>query len=306
MNIIFVSGQLDTVRTVTLSKRHMLGLAAAVLAGVLTIACAINFVMLRYANQLHILPFLQNRVAAMQQDTQAQNESYMRDNLNAMAKRLGEMQAQLLRLDTLGERLAKLAGFKPQDFQLNERPGRGGPASSAGSRDLSFSELSREVDVLTRLVDERGDKLGALESLFTLESARKKLIPTMLPVIGGSYSSNFGWRIDPFTGQGSRHDGIDFSGAHGAPILAAAGGVVVFAEYNGQYGNMVEIEHGNGLITRYAHASRLLVKVGDMVLRGAKIAEIGSTGRSTGAHLHFEVLENGVPVNPAQFLQLPG
>lgn len=306
MNIIFVSGQLETVRTLTLSKRHLVGMAAAILVGIVTIACAMNFLMLRYADQLHILPFLQRQVATLQQDTQQQSESYMRDNLNAMAKRLGEMQAQLLRLDTLGERLAKLAGFKPQDFQLNEKPGRGGAVSSAPSRDLSLAELSQQVERLTRQVDERGDKLGALESLMVLESARKKLIPTMLPVIGGSYSSNYGWRIDPFTGQHSRHDGIDFSGAHGAPILAAAGGVVVYAEYHGQYGNMVEIDHGNDLITRYAHASRLNVKVGDMVLRGAKIAEIGSTGRSTGAHLHFEVLQNGVSVNPAQFLQLPG
>lgn len=306
MNIIFVSGQYARVRSLTLRKRHLLGMAAAVVFAIVATACALNFLMLRFANELNFLPFLQHQVAAIQLDTQQQNESYMRDNLNAMAKRLGEMQAQLLRLDTLGERLAKLAGFKPQDFQFNERPGRGGPVSSAPSRELSLAELSKQVELLTRQVDERGDKLGALESLFTLENARKKLIPTMLPVIGGSYSSNFGWRIDPFSGRQSRHDGIDFSGAHGAPILAAAAGVVVYAEYNGQYGNMVEIDHGNDLVTRYAHASRLHVKVGDMVLRGAKIAEIGSTGRSTGAHLHFEVLQNGVPVNPAQFLQLSG
>lgn len=306
MNIIFVSERLAQVRTITLRKRHLVGMAAAAAFGVIAVACVLNFLMLRFASELRILPFLQHSVATLLQDSQQQNESYMRDNLNAMAKRLGEMQAQLLRLDTLGERLAKLAGFKPQDFQLNERPGRGGPVSSAPTRELSLAELSHQVDMLTRQVDERSDKLSALDSLFTLESARKKLIPTMLPVIGGSYNSNFGWRIDPFTGRHSRHDGIDFSGAYGAPILAAAGGVVVYAEFNGQYGNMVEIDHGNDLITRYAHASRLFVKVGDMVLRGVKIAEIGSTGRSTGAHLHFEVLQNGVPVNPAQFLQLPG
>jgi murein DD-endopeptidase MepM/ murein hydrolase activator NlpD len=230
----------------------------------------------------------------------------MRDSMNAMARRLGEMQAQLLRLDTLGERLAKLAGVKGSEFQFGEVPGRGGALSSLPARDFSFGDLDRQVDLLTRKLDDRGDKLSALESLYTIESAKKKLIPTMLPVIGGSYSSNFGWRIDPFTGQHSLHEGIDFAGAVGAPILAAAGGVVITAEYHPAYGNMVEIDHGNELVTRYAHASKLHVKVGDMVLRGARIADIGSTGRSTGAHLHFEVHQRGVPVNPAQFLQLPG
>ena len=128
----------------------------------------------------------------------------------------------------------------------------------------------------------------------------------MLPVLGGGYNSNFGWRIDPFTGQHSYHEGIDFSGGEGTPILAAAGGVVVFAGPHAAYGNMLEIDHGNELITRYAHASKLHVKVGDMVLRGAKIADMGRTGRSTGTHLHFEVRHRGIAVNPAQFLQLPG
>ena len=129
---------------------------------------------------------------------------------------------------------------------------------------------------------------------------------SMLVRMGGGYNSNYGWRIDPFTGQHSLHEGIDFAGGVGTPILAAAGGVVVYAEYHSAYGNMVEIDHGNELITRYAHASKLHVKVGEMVLRGAKIAEVGSTGRSTGTHLHFEVRQRGIAVNPAQFLQLPG
>ena len=123
-------------------------------------------------------------------------------------------------------------------------------------RDFTLSDLSSQVDLFTHQVDDRSDKLGVLESMLTLEGARKKLIPTMLPVLGGSFSSNFGWRIDPFTGQHSRHDGIDFAGAYGAPILAAAGGVVVYAEFNGQYGNMIEIDHGNNLITRYAQIGR--------------------------------------------------
>ena len=306
MNIILVSGQFTKARTITLDARHIAGMAAGMVLGIVAIAGALNFVMLQFASELHFMPFLQNKVLSIQQTQQHQNESYMRDNLSAMAKRLGEMQAQLLRLDTLGERLAKLAGFKPQDLQFNELPGRGGAISTVPSRDFSLSDLSQQVDIFTLKVDDRSDKLGVLESLLTLESAKKKLIPTMLPVIGGSYSSNFGWRIDPFNGQHSYHEGIDFSGREGTPIMAAAGGIVVYAERDPQYGNMLEIDHGNDLITRYAHAVRLHVKVGDMVLRGAKIAEVGNTGRSTGAHLHFEVRQRGVAVNPTQFLRLPG
>jgi murein DD-endopeptidase MepM/ murein hydrolase activator NlpD len=128
----------------------------------------------------------------------------------------------------------------------------------------------------------------------------------MLPVAGGWYSSNYGWRIDPFTGQRAFHEGVDFMAQMGTPIFAAAGGVVVYSDLHPQYGNMVEIDHGNDLISRYAHASRRLVKLGDVVLRGARIAEVGMTGRSTGPHLHFEVRQRGAPANPAQFLRLPG
>jgi murein DD-endopeptidase MepM/ murein hydrolase activator NlpD len=306
LNIILVSKRFSKARTITVDAKHIACVAAAVAFAIIAIAGALNFVMLRFASDLQFVPFLRTQVLSIAETQQRQNESYMQDNLNAMAKRLGEMQAQLLRLDTLGERLAKLAGFKPQEFQFNEVPGRGGAPSTVPVRDFSLVDLTRQVDLLSRKVEDRGDKLGALESLFTLENAKKKLIPTMLPVIGGGYSSNFGWRIDPFTGQHSHHEGIDFAGSEGAPILAAAGGIVVYAEHHPQYGNMVEIDHGNDLVTRYAHASRLQVKVGDMVLRGAKIAEVGSTGRSTGAHLHFEVRQRGVAVNPTQFLQLPG
>ena len=306
MNIILVSERLAKARTINLGVRQLAGMAMGLVVAVFALAGALNYFMLRYASELHFLPYLQNMMVSMQQTQQSQSESYLRDNLNAMAQRLGEMQAQLLRLDTLGERLAKLAGFKPQDFLFSEPPGRGGAPSTVPSRDFTLSDLAQQIERLTRTVDDRGDKLGVLESLMTLESAKKKLIPTMLPVLGGGYNSNFGWRIDPFNGQHSYHEGIDFAGGDGTPVLAAAGGVVVYAEYHAAYGNMVEIDHGNELISRYAHASKLHVKVGDMVLRGAKIAEVGRTGRATGTHLHFEVRQRGIAVNPAQFLQLPG
>lgn len=305
MNIILVSEKLPKARTITLGWMHLAGAAVLMLTLVLTLAGALNYGILRFAAELNI-PYVKDMLVSIHQRQQEKNQSYLQDNLNAMAVRLGQMQAQLLRLDTLGERLAKLAGFKPQDLMFNEAPGRGGAISSVPSQNLSLGDFTRQVNLLTQQLEDRGDKLGLLESMFTLESARKKLTPTKLPVEGGWYSSNYGWRIDPFTGQRAFHEGIDFMAEDGTPIYAAAAGVVVYSEFHPQYGNMIEIDHGNDLISRYAHASKRLVKVGDVVLRGSRIADVGRTGRATGSHLHFEVRQRGVARNPAQFLQLPG
>ena len=305
MNIILVSEKLAKARTITLGWSHLIASAALMLVTVLALAGAMNYGLLRYAAELNI-PYVRDVLVAIQEQQNQRTQSYLQDNLNAMAVRLGQMQAQLLRLDTLGERLAKLAGFKQQELMFSEIPGRGGAISSVPSQNISLGDFTAQIDVLTRQLEDRGDKLGLLESMFTLESARKKLTPTKLPVEGGWYSSNYGWRIDPFTGQRAFHEGIDFMAEEGTPIQAAAAGVVVYSEFHPQYGNMIEIDHGNDLITRYAHASRRFVKIGDVVLRGSRIAEVGKTGRATGAHLHFEVRQRGAARNPAQFLQLPG
>jgi murein DD-endopeptidase MepM/ murein hydrolase activator NlpD len=305
VNIILVSEKLPKARTITLGWPHLVGATVLMLTLVLTLAGALNYGILRFAAELNI-PYVKDMLVSIHQRQQEKNQSYLQDNLNAMAVRLGQMQAQLLRLDTLGERLAKLAGFKPQDLMFNEAPGRGGAISSVPSQNLSLGDFTRQVNLLTQQLEDRGDKLGLLESMFTLESARKKLIPTKLPIEGGWYSSNYGWRIDPFTGQRAFHEGIDFMAEEGTPVYAAAAGVVVYSEFHPQYGNMIEIDHGNDLISRYAHASNRLVRVGDIVLRGSRIADVGKTGRATGSHLHFEVRQRGAARNPAQFLQLPG
>ena len=305
MNIILVSERLAKARTITVGLPHLLLLGSGLVIAVVALAAAMNYALLRMATEVNI-PYLHTILLSAQEEQNEKTQSYLRENLNAMAVKLGQMQAQLVRLDTLGERLTKLAGFKPQDLVFNELPGRGGAVSSVPSQDLSLGDFTRQLDSLTRQLDDRGDKLGILESLFTLDSARKKLIPTMLPIEGGWYSSNFGWRIDPFTGQRAFHEGLDVMAEKGTTIHAAAGGVVVFSALHPQYGNMIEIDHGNDLISRYAHASRRTVKIGDVVLRGAKIGEVGSTGRATGTHLHFEVRRRGAPVNPSQFLRLPG
>lgn len=305
MNIILVSEKLAKAKTITLELPHLVLLGIGAFAAVVTLAALLHYTTLRFAADLN-LPYLQSLLLSTQNEQQEKNQSYLRENLNAMAIKLGQMQAQLLRLDTLGDRLAQFAGFKPQDLMFDQIPGRGGGLSTLPSHDLSLGDFTRQLDQLTKRLDDRGDSLGILESLFTLDSAKKKLVPTMLPVEGGWYSSNYGWRIDPFSGQRAFHEGIDFMAEQGTPVKAAAGGVVVYSEFHPQYGNTIEIDHGNELITRYAHNSTRLVQVGAVVLRGAKIAEVGKTGRATGTHLHFEVRQRGASQNPTQFLRLPG
>jgi murein DD-endopeptidase MepM/ murein hydrolase activator NlpD len=221
-----------------------------------------------------------------------------------MAMRLGQMQAQLQRLDGLGSRLAKLTGMKPQEFSFDQVPAQGGPyIPVAPQQEVSLESMEQQMAGLSELLRDRSDKLVALETLLQQDRLDKKMLPSVAPITSAWYASNFGWRIDPFTGHNAMHEGVDYMVPAGTPIFASAGGVVVFADTHPQYGNMVEIDHGNEVITRYAHASKLLVKVGDVVRRGHEIAKVGSTGRSTGNHLHFEVRYKGTAQNPVRFLQ---
>ncbi len=304
MNIILVSGRLTKARTLTLDVSHLVLGATAALLALLILALGLQYFMLRYASSVNS-PLLNTLILSAQQEQNEKTQSYLRENLNAMASKLGQMQAQLLRLDTLGERLAKTAGFKPQEFMFDQPPARGGAVSTLPTYDLSLGDLSRQVDLLTKQMDDRTEKLGILDSLMLVDSAKKKLLPSVLPVEGGWYSSNYGWRIDPFNGVRAFHEGMDFMAEVGTRAHAAAGGVVIYSDFHPQYGNMIEIDHGNGLITRYAHLSKRLAKIGDVVLSGGKIGQVGSTGRATGPHLHFEVRQNGAPLNPARFLRLP-
>ena len=303
MHIIVVSERLARARSMTLTTRHIVLGGAFMALVIVTLAGSLLYLAIRHAAQVK-LPIVESLMLSAQEQQARKAEDFLRENLNAMAVKLGQMQAQLMRLDALGERLSGFAGLKPQEFRFNEAPGRGGAIpSSMPPKNLSMSELDRELDLLNRQMENRTDYLGILESTLFDARIKKKLMPTIPPVEGTWNASSFGWRIDPITGQHAMHEGIDFISDVGTPIFAAAGGVVVASEVHHQYGNMIEIDHGNDFITRYAHASRLLVKAGDVVHRGRKIAEVGSTGRSTGPHLHFEVRYKGAAQNPSRFLQ---
>ncbi|MCX7183795.1 MAG: M23 family metallopeptidase [Nitrosospira sp.] len=307
MNVILVSSNLVKARTLTLTLTgvHLALLAGALFLVIVVLALGLNYLSLRYADKIDS-PSLRSLVLSVQQEERQKNQSYLRDSLNAMAVRMGQMQAQLLRLDSLGERLAELSGIKPQEFLFNQTLGQGGALSTMPAQDISFDEFNSKMNELSLTLNDRTDKLGALDTFLLQDRLKKKTLPTLAPVEARWFTSSFGLRIDPFTGKSASHEGVDFIAEIGTPIMAAAGGVVVYSDYHPEYGNMIDIDHGNDLVSRYAHAAKRLVKPGQVVLRGQKIAEVGSTGRSTGPHLHFEVRHRGLPQNPTRFLKAPG
>ena len=307
MNVILVSSNLVKARTLTLTLTgvHLALLAGALFLVIAVLALGLNYLSLRYADKIDS-PSLRSLVLSVQQEEHQKNQSYLRDSLNAMAVRMGQMQAQLLRLDSLGERLAELSGIKPQEFLFNQTLGQGGALSTLPSQDISFDEFNSKMNELSLTLNDRTDKLGALDTFLLQDRLKKKTLPTLAPVEARWFTSGFGLRIDPFTGKNAFHEGVDFIAEIGTPVMAAAGGVVVYSDYHPEYGNMIDIDHGNDLVSRYAHAAKRLVKPGQVVLRGQKIAEVGSTGRSTGPHLHFEVRHRGLPQNPTRFLKAPG
>jgi murein DD-endopeptidase MepM/ murein hydrolase activator NlpD len=301
MNIILVSGQLAKGKTVALSHGQVMTLGLALLVFPLLLAMVFTYLLLFHAADIPH-PYLQSLVLSSQRAEASKNQMYLRENLNAMAVKLGQMQSHVLRLDSLGERLSTLPGVGKREFNFDKNPGQGGAESSRPTRDMTISEFGQQLDDLMKKLDDRSDQFGLMEALLIQRQAKKVALPSTRPVDVGWYSSNFGYRIDPFTGQKAFHEGVDFMADLGVTIHAAGGGIVVYADTYAGYGNMIDIDHGNGLTSRYAHASKLLVKVGDVVMKGQKIGEVGTTGHSTGPHLHFEVRYRGAPQNPEHYL----
>jgi len=302
VNIILVSDSLAKSRHVTLSQTQVLLVALGILLCGFFLATATYMVTMKFAVDLRN-PYLRTLLTALHEDEIKRSEAEMKDNLNALAVKVGELQARILRLDAFGERLAKAVGIKREEFRFDETPGRGGPAPATG-RDLTVTEFNEMLAELSRVLDDRSDKLGVLDSFLMDDRLARKSVPTTMPVAAGFYSSNYGYRLDPITGRSTFHTGVDIIAAPGTAVMAAAGGVVSFSGVMAEYGNVVEVGHDNGLTSRYAHLSKSLVKVGDVVMKGQLIAQVGATGRVTGPHLHFEVREKGIPLNPNKFLAL--
>jgi murein DD-endopeptidase MepM/ murein hydrolase activator NlpD len=248
-------------------------------------------------------PVVSSVVKLVVRDEFAQRDRFMRENLDAMATKVGEMQAKLIKLEAMSERVSGMAGVKPEELQQIKPTsgGKGGPFVPVSRP--SMDQLNGWVAALDEEADQNSDLYTMVEARLLEKKLQSLMIPNSRPV-EGPIGSGFGFRADPFTGRAALHTGLDFPADVGTAIHAAAGGVVLLTEFHPQYGNMVEIDHGHGLVTRYAHSSKVLVHAGDIVKRGQAVALVGTSGRSTGPHLHFEVLLDGAPQNPAKFLAL--
>lgn len=233
----------------------------------------------------------------------AATRSAAEENTRAMARRLAQLNAQVMRLDAAGERMVKVADLDAGEFNFGQVPAVGGPETedlvTAANQDPLLAALEKFE---TRLSD-RERQLRVLEDLLMASRLQKEIKPSGWPVESGFITSLFGHRTDPFSGRGAFHEGIDFAGRQGSKVLAVASGIVTYSGDRSGYGELVEINHGNGYVTRYGHNERVLVRVGETVRKGQQLATMGNTGRSTGPHVHFEVLLNGAVVNPSQYIQ---
>lgn len=225
------------------------------------------------------------------------------DNMNALALKLGQMQAHVMRLDALGERLTKMAKLDNGEFDFEHPPGQGGPASSTPGTTMAMPDFVQSLNRLSAQINDRSRQLHVLESMLMNRNLQAEVMPAGRPIRHGWISSLYGMRTDPFTGRQEFHAGIDFAGKMGSNVMAVAAGVVTWAGKRSGYGNLVQINHGNGYATRYGHNEKVLVKVGQTVKKGQIIAKMGSTGRSTGPHVHFEVLYHGRQVNPRKYIR---
>lgn len=222
--------------------------------------------------------------------------------IEALAVKTAQLQSRLLRLDALAERMATMAKLDKSEFDFSEQPAMGGPEGEPGEITDEMPDFHQSLDLLADQIDRREQQLEYMESLLSNRELRDAGMIAGRPITKGWMSSGFGYRTDPFKGHRAWHKGVDFAGKMGSDIIAVAAGVVTWADKRYGYGQLVQINHGNGFSTRYGHNSEILVSPGDVVKKGQVIAKMGSSGRSTGAHVHFEVLKGGKSVNPTTYI----
>jgi murein DD-endopeptidase MepM/ murein hydrolase activator NlpD len=301
MNVIFFSRHIGKARHLNLS--HPVTLTLVTVAG-------LTFLVTIFALGLHLGERSMARMALLhpgaamlaQQAEVASLKSQLQDRVDALAMRLGVMNAHVIRLNALGKRLTQMAHINSREFDFDNDPPQGGSESDGVGRGAQVPDLTSMIDDLGRRIDSRSGQFSALENVILGRQLSLEIKPSGRPVREGYISSYFGERMDPFNGEDAFHKGVDFASDAGTDVLAVASGIVTWAGPREGYGNLVEVNHGNGYITRYAHAARTLVTVGDEVERGQAVAVVGSTGRSTGPHLHFEVLKDGRQIDPMVFV----
>ena len=291
MNVIFFSRRQGQARHFSLTHPVTLSIAGitglALLAGTFALGMRLGGSGISSHAQLAELSALRQQV---------------QDRVDAMSIRVGELNAHVIRVDALGKRLTQMANINNGELNFDVAPALGGPEEESVGASAQIPDLTKMMDDVQRRLERRDAQLLALENVILSRSLNEAIRPEGRPVMAGYISSYFGGRPDPFDGHEAQHKGVDFAGTPGAQVLSVAAGVVTRAERASGYGNLIEINHGNGYVTRYGHNQSLLVAVGDTVVRGQPVALMGSTGRSTGTHVHFEVLRNGQHINPLAFV----
>lgn len=300
MNIIFLSSNKGTLCTIGMCKTHHYAIAL-----VLVLGGAFGLGYLGYSmghSQDPAVTLSEWKDTIHQQRLELETLKQESDaSVDALSSRLGLLQAHVNRLDALGQKLVKMADIDKGEFDFNQTPAVGGPENI--STPVDTAELQSAIDQLSVNLADRENQLAVLEDLLMNRNLLKEVQPSGRPIRNGWLSSYYGMRTHPISGKREMHKGIDFAGKMGGEVIAVAKGVVTFAGTRYGYGKVIDINHGNGYTTRYAHNSDLLVSVGDTIEKGFQIAKIGSSGRSTGPHVHFEVLKDGRQVNPMKFIQ---
>jgi murein DD-endopeptidase MepM/ murein hydrolase activator NlpD len=299
MNIILFTSKRGQVWNYDINPLHT---ALTVVFGLIVLLAAAVYTGIRLgSDELKYVSEWQDVVSEQQAEIAAARQNAQAD-IDALTLRIGQMQAQMLRLNALGGRLVSQSDLDKGEFDFDAVPALGGPEDFAHRESVPLADFLSMLDQLETEMEDRDQKLSVLESLLLSRSLSERVMPSGRPVEDGWLSSRYGKRNDPFTGKQDFHNGLDFAGKKGSEVIAVGDGVVSWAGKKSGYGYLIEINHGNGYATRYGHNQSHMVKVGDTVKKGQQIALMGSTGRSTGPHVHFEVLRNGKKVNPSSFI----
>ena len=304
MNVILLSRREGRARHFNLAHPLTLSVIASLGLAILGGAFALGLQLGRGSHERLVLgdTLRLGAILAQQKQQIAELKQQLQLRVDAMAMRLGEMNAHVIRLDALGKRLTEMADIDSREFNFDRDPPTGGPEGEGEGVSAQVPDLSAMLTQLEQRVDLRESQLTALENVILARELKQEIHPEGRPVLSGFISSYFGERADPFDGLEAFHKGVDFAGSAGSKVIAVAAGVVTWAGERAGYGKLVEINHGDGYLTRYAHNERMLVSVGQTVKRGEPVALMGSTGRSTGPHVHFEVLRNGRQVDPLTYI----
>ena len=306
MNIILLAKQMQRPIKIHLSRSRAIIMIVAALFVPMTLASYLGFYWgsQNAEKELVRTGSVEATASSDQAGSMDQDPREVKETINALTARLGVLQAQVIRLNALGKRLVDMAGLDKGEFDFGSPPPQGGPEQPKvlNEQPLPLPTLTQSVNHLNQELNDRQEQLGVLETMYRHRNLLDEVLPKGRPVSDGWISSYFGYRTNPFTGGREWHPGVDIAGEMGEPVVAVAAGIVTYAGKHGGYGNLVEINHGNGFVTRYGHNSKVLVTVGQTVSKGQEVALMGSTGRSTGPHVHFEVWRSGRVVNPFKYL----